>query len=487
MQNKVLELAKECDNAIDSQNNESVKRVIKKCSNMIKTLSDSNEIGYAYYCMGNLYATLDNCEVPALNSFRIAKKSSIDELDYHDLIYKIKTNEANQLSRQYRYIEALSIYDEFIKHVILSEAKIISLINAINNLCSIGNCIKNKNIAQYYFIKALMLKRVLLEIKNRPNINTYYHDLINDFLIQHPLQEQESIEDGIKSLQDIGSKDSFRKSEQEYRRWCLENILFLNHMNDLVPSYIDAKDTISFDYTINLDSDCFVKPHFAIAFANIKREFCFARYLAYEGISKKYPKFEEKHLGLASEYYNSDYSGKTERLKTSFRLALGLLDKLVNLLISFLKLDKSQIKGVIEFTPKFFKANLRSYSESNKFIKALYFVACELNNESEFRHDNVRNDKLLGEAKHLKELRNDLEHNWVHVLEFIIGDSKCCEQDYAKYIESEQLEDDTIRVLKLVRSCLLYFVFAIQLEESKRESYDSKLIKVEVPIWSNNK
>ncbi|MBK2256159.1 LA2681 family HEPN domain-containing protein [Francisella philomiragia] len=487
MQNKVLELAKECDKAIDSQNSESIKRVIKKCSNMIKTLSDSNEIGYAYYCMGNLYATLDNCEVPALNSFRIAKKNSIDELDYYDLIFRIKTNEANQLSKQCRYIEAISIYDEFIKHVKLSESKIISLIYTINNLCSIGNCIKNKNIAQYYFIKALMLKRVLLEIKSYPNIDTYYHDLINNFLIQHPLQEQENFEDSIKFLQDMGSKDLYRKSEQGYRTWCLEHILFLNYMNDLIFSYHDAKDTISFDYTINLGSDCFVKPHFAIAFANIKREFCFARYLAYEGISKKYPKFEEKHLGLASEYYNSDYSGKTERLKTSFRLAFGILDKLINLLISFLKIDKNQIKGVIEFTPKFFKANLKSYKESNKFIKALYFVACELNNDSEFRHDNVQNDLLLGEAKHLKNLRNDLEHNWVHVLEFIFGDSKCCEQDYATYIESEQLEYDTIKVLKLVRSCLIYLVFAVQIEENKQESNDGKLIKLEVPIWSSNK
>ena len=488
MQDKVLELAKQCDEAIDLQNHESIKRVIKKCSNIIKTLSNSNEIGYAYYCMGNLYAILDNCEVPALNSYRLAKKNAIDDLDYYDLVCKIKTNEANQLSRQHRYIEAFSIYDEFIKQVILSEAKIISLIHTINNLCSIGQFIKNKNVAQYYFIKALMLKRILLEIKDHVNITTYWHDFINDFLIQHPLQEQENIEDSIKSLQDIGSKDLFRKSEQEYRTWCLENILFLNHMNDLVPSYIDAKDTISFpDYTLNFIDDCTLKPHFAIAFANIKREFCFARYLAYEGISKKYPKFEEKHLGLASEYCNSDYSGKTERLKTSFRLAFGILDKLVNLLISFLKLDKSKIKDRIHFTPDFFKKNLNSYKENNKFINALYFVSCELNNESEFRHDNIRNDKLLGEAKHLKELRNDLEHNWVHVLAFIFGDSKCCEQGYAKYIESEQLENDTVKVLKLVRSCLIYFVFTIQLEESKQESDDSKLIKLEVPIWSSNK
>ncbi|MEY8767338.1 LA2681 family HEPN domain-containing protein [Francisella philomiragia] len=493
MQDKVLELAKESDNAIDSKDDDSIKKVIEKCSDMIETLSDSNEIGYAYYCMGNLYAALDNYEVPALNSYRLAKKSSIDELNYYDLICKIKTNEANQLSRQYRYIEAISVYDEFIRHIIPSESKIISLIHTINNLCSIGQFIKNKNIAQYYFIKALMLKRVLLEIKKIPNIDKHYHDhdQINTFLTQHPLQEQENIEDGIKSLQDIGSKDLFRKSEQEYRTWCLENILFLNHMNDLVFSYHDAKDTISFpDYIIDLDNDCFVKPHLAMAFANIKREFCFARYLAYEGISKKYPKFEEKHLGLASEYYNSDYSGKTERLKASFRFAFGLLDKSVNLLISYLKLDKNEIKKtkgcrIVEFKPKFFETHLKEFMRNNEFIKALYFVACELNNQSEFRHDNVQNDLLLGEAKHFKNLRNDLEHNWVHVLEFIFGDPKCCEQDYATYIESEQLEYDTIKVLKLVRSCLIYLVFAIQIEENKQESNDEKLIKLKVPIWSS--
>jgi hypothetical protein len=489
MQNKVLELAKKCDEVIATSDQGMINKQIICCFEMTDNLSDKNEIGYIYYCIGNLYATLGDHEIQALNSFRLAKKNiSTNRFDLYDLVCQIETNEANQLAKMGRSIETISIYYKFIEHAKLSEAKIISLINVHDNLCELGDIINNKHIAQYYFVKAIIFKRLLSEIANFPNINVYYKSIINDFLICHPLQENESAENSINALQDTGSKDSFRKSEQQYRTWCLENILFINHMNDLIFSYFDAKDTITFpDYQINLVDDCSSKPHFAIAFANIKREFCFARYLAYEGISKKYPKFEEKSLYLASDYYNSDYSGKTERLKTSFRLAFGVLDKLVNLLISFLKLDKELIKKnkyrTVEFKPKFFEIHLTNYLETNKYIKALYYVSCELNNESKFTQDNIQNNLLLGEAKHLKELRNDLEHNWVHVLEFILDDSKCCDQDYANYIESDQLESDTIEVLKLVRSCIIYLVFAVQLEENNQQSDGNLISSLEIPIW----
>ncbi len=92
---------------------------------------------------------------------------------------------------------------------------------------------------------------------------------------------------------------------------------------------------------------------------------------------------------------------------------------------------------------------------------------------------------ILGEAKYYKNLRNNLEHNWVHVLEFILDDERCCEQDYANYIESEQLESDTIKVLKLVRSCIIYLVFAVQLEENNRQ-LDGNSISLEIPIWKNS-
>ncbi|RTL13434.1 MAG: hypothetical protein EKK54_00135 [Neisseriaceae bacterium] len=490
MQSKVLDLAQKCDEMITVNDPDLIKNQIISCFEMIDGLLDNNEIGYIYYCIGNLYATLSNHEVQALNSFRLAKRYvSANRFEFYELVCQIETNEANQLAQMGRLIEAISIYYKFINHVKPSEAKIISLIHAVNNLCELWHIIDNKDIAQYYFVKAIIFKRLLLNIENSPHIDAYQKKLISDFLMQHPLQENEHVEDDICALQDTGSKDLFRKSEQQYRTWCLENVLFLNHMNDLVFSYFDAKDTITFpSYATKFSEGCkFMKPHFAIAFANIKREFCFARYLSYEGVGKKYPKFEEKDLKLASDHYNSDYSGKAERLKTSFKLAFGVLDKLVNLLISFLKLDKEKIAKTkncrtIEFKPKFFEIHLNSFLQSNKYIKALYFVSCELNNDSMFNQDNIKKDVLLGEAKYYKNLRNNLEHNWVHVLEFILDDEQCCEQDYADYIESEQLENDTIKVLKLVRSCIIYLVFAVQLEENNRQS-DGKSISLEIPIW----
>lgn len=490
MQDNVIKLAQQCDDIIATNNQNLITKHIDICFDTIKGISNKNKKAYIYYCIGNLYATLNDHEIQALNSFRLAKQNISDNtFDLYNLICQIKTNEANQLAKMGRSIEAISIYYKFINHANPSEAKIISLIHAINNLCDIGHLLNNKDVAQYYFVKAIVFKRLLSDIENAPDIDAYQKNLINKFLIQNQLQENEYIEDCICELQDVGGKDLFRKSEQQYRTWCLENVLFLNHMNDLVLSYFDAKDTITFpNYAAKFSEGCkFMKPHFAIAFANIKREFCFARYLAYEGISKKYPKFEEKNLKLASDHYNSDYSGKTERLKTSFRLAFGVLDKLINLLISFLKLDKEKIKKTkncrtIEFKPNFFEIHLHDFLKSNKYIKALYYISCDLDNG--YKSTEVQTEKLIAESKYLKQLRNDLEHNWVHVLEFILEDSKCCDQDYANYIESEKLESDTVKVLKLVRSCIIYLVFAVQLEEEKNKS-DGMTLRLEIPTWGN--
>lgn len=460
-------LAQDCDRIIKSKNANEIKKQIEICKSALNNYSVKVEIGKIYYFIGNLYQVLPSQSINTLNAFREALKLTPATVD---IFAHIKTNEANELLKLGRNIEALTIFDIYSSQVQLSEAKIISLIHGIDTICELAQLVRKKDISDFYYVKALILKKNLSAILERPTLDQYFHGVINSYLSRLLLTMGEAFTDAENALEDKGEPIP-DKAEHNYRNWCLNNVLFLNHMNDLTKSFFDMSDTVTFpDYI----TKCFKSPHYSIAFSSIKRDYCFARFLAYEGIFETYPKFEEGGLNLADDYL-SNFSGKAERLKSAFRLAFGVFDKISTFIANYFPVEQ-EIKRPM-FKPSFFEHNFDGASQKNKFLRAMYYVSCDLDDTSK------NNDpRLLADAKHLKDTRNNLEHNWLRVSE--VDEGKCCDDDYSSVITTERLEADTIKLLKLARACLMYLKFAVQIEEDERQQID-KAIGLDVPLWNS--
>jgi len=82
---------------------------------------------------------------------------------------------------------------------------------------------------------------------------------------------------------DLGSTDK----EKKYRKWCLDNILFLNALNDIQPHSVAAVDSLVQPPIISsIKNDPYPPPIIGF-FSQIKQEYVTARWMYYNGITNK--------------------------------------------------------------------------------------------------------------------------------------------------------------------------------------------------------
>jgi len=254
-----------------------------------------------------------------------------------------------------------------------------------------------------------------------------------------------------------------------YREWCLKNKLFLNHLNDITISSIANKDIIQFPDHITLPM---ITPYFSAAFSAIKREYCFARFMAFEGFNEIHPHYENKKLYLTDTLDFVRYEGYIEKLKTSLRLVFSVLDSLANLMYNYFFNDKPTKR--ISFTEEFIRKNFSNFD--NKFIDSLYWLALDLAGD-----DNIakKGKAPSPDGKIIRQIRNAIEHNWLRV-----SDYRETNKDFANFvITSNDLKDITLKTFKFIRSSILYFVLAVKVNENSKEADKRKLIPQQIPMY----
>ncbi|MDQ6958211.1 MAG: LA2681 family HEPN domain-containing protein [Mariprofundaceae bacterium] len=125
------------------------------------------------------------------------------------------------------------------------------------------------------------------------------------------------------------------KEEQEYRRWCLTQRLFLNPINDLGTYPIAARDIFGLpSITVSIK-----EPPVLYGFFNqLKQEYVSARYMYYEGICSDGVHFSDRDVALVNTLDYPAYSIAVEREKVAFRLLYSIFDKLAYFINSYWRL-----------------------------------------------------------------------------------------------------------------------------------------------------
>ncbi|HWQ20424.1 MAG TPA: LA2681 family HEPN domain-containing protein, partial [Methanotrichaceae archaeon] len=132
----------------------------------------------------------------------------------------------------------------------------------------------------------------------------------------------ESIEANNPSL---GSSDE----EQSYRKWCLDNRLFLNPLNDLGPVITAAEDSLA---PPEMMAGTRGGPGYIECLNELKQEFASARYIYYMGISSGRPHFSDRGVILFNTPDYPAYSLAIEDVKMAFRIFYSIFDKIACLL-----------------------------------------------------------------------------------------------------------------------------------------------------------
>lgn len=103
--------------------------------------------------------------------------------------------------------------------------------------------------------------------------------------------------------------------ERAYLQWCLDNVLFLNPLNDVERASVAARDILGLPtFVTSLD-----EPPVVIGMANdLKQAFASARWLFWEGIDGDAPHFSDREVLLYNTFDYPCYGLSVEKVKKPF-------------------------------------------------------------------------------------------------------------------------------------------------------------------------
>lgn len=258
--------------------------------------------------------------------------------------------------------------------------------------------------------------------------------------------------------------------EQSYRRWCLQQCLFLNPLNDTGPHSIAARDVMQLPtFITSLDE----RPVVLGLFNQLKQEFVSARWLYFEGITAQDMHFSDRDVAL---YNTLDYPAlglAAEKVKLAFRMSYSLFDKIAFFLNHYLKLGISETQVTFRHIWRDKKNGaLRPAFDNaeNLAFRGLYWLSKDF-------FDPDLKDTTEPEARACHELRNHLEHKYVKLHSMAVPRASSTvehfdlfEDDLAHSLSVADLERRALRVLKLARSSLIYLLLGMHQEETRRRA-----------------
>jgi tetratricopeptide (TPR) repeat protein len=368
-------------------------------------------------------------------------------------------NLGNALQRQFRISEALGCYDSVnllrldIPQSWINRSRTLMMLNTVSNSYSIQML---EQVKKGY-------ENILSSQEIPPPWFDYYKQQINYF--------QKQITKACKkdNIQ-LDSHDSDKTKVEysnlsSYRQFCLNNGLTLSEHGLYCACAASARDNLTIPTLSGVVGD-FVVP-MEMVLNRLKSEFSFARHLYYGYLAEE-TDYDLLHDSCFSELFNDELLGiDVEKLRTAFRACFGILDKIGIAICELFDVYPPNEKVYFQSFWQLDRDNRRDKFNSIKSpgLLALYSIATDLN------------DRKGGEWSFLKDLRNDLEHEFV-----VIHKAETPSDIYKSYDFIDQIvfiqEKDFLnhleRLLQLTRSAIFSFVFAVR-DKALKEKQDDKI------------
>lgn len=307
--------------------------------------------------------------------------------------------------------------------------------------------------------------------------------------IAHSLKRVDALYDWARFSFDVDACPlGSSKKERDYRAWCLQERLFLNPLNDLGPHAVAARDVITFPSIAQTKEEGgpWVPEVYGI-YNQLTQEFVSARYLAYEAIQSapRHKHFSDKDVLL---YNTLDYRVLrlwVEKLKMSYLSAFASFDKMAYLINHYWKLGVKQDKvnfGSIWYQDREKKILRPEFDGVENWpLRGLFGISRDLH----WRSDG--DFPTEPQARLLHNVRNHIAHKYLAVHDdFCFSVSQRASQlppsDLSYRISDQELCAATIKLLKLVRSALIYLSLAVHCHENQKRAGDQGLYG-EMPLF----
>jgi hypothetical protein len=277
--------------------------------------------------------------------------------------------------------------------------------------------------------------------------------------------------------------------EQTYRKWCRSEKLFLNPLNDLGPLTIAGRDVLTLP---PLCTPVAAKMPWTIGFFNqMKQEFVSARYMYYQGITSTVSHFSDYRVLLLNTLDYPSYALAVERQRTAFRVAYSILDKVGFFLNDYFSAGRKpqDVSFRKIWYEKDNKTLLRRFVNNKNWpLRGLFWLSKDL-------FDKDMHTSTEPDARALDEMRNRLEHRYLQVHETWAAGvgiprrrGNAVSPRYS--VSRDNLEDKTLRLLKLSRAALIYLSLAVHQEERlrhQRRRATSLIAQMPIYTWEDDR
>ena len=290
-------------------------------------------------------------------------------------------------------------------------------------------------------------------------IKNFHQDYVNDFLTKElTLPKFE-----VKNL-----------AEVDYRHHILLNRLFLEPCLDILDDICFAVDSLNLPLS---KDEKLINKEFIGLFNQIKQEYNTARYLWYESTVVRDPLVTDiiKHISDNELDFvilddTANHSHRENLLRISFKTTYSIFDRIAFFLneyfsiglprnrVNFKNIWKTELrdsKGEVDCQVP--NPIMAAYGH-NALVKAMYWA------QKDFYEDKKTNITSPN-AEPIFNMRNDMEHNCIRTVEIIPENIK--EYSFTKFTTEYQIENNTYKLLKLLREIIIYLCLAINLEENK--------------------
>lgn len=357
---------------------------------------------------------------------------------------KLLVNLSTALKRQFRLSESLRYYD-----IVNSQGLDIpqAQVNRSDTLKIL------KRVSNNYSVK--MLQEVIdgykLASKSK-SIPVSWSEYYEKLSLSH---QDQLIKMGlaVDNIEPEATKQEY-ENLSGYRKFCVENHLTLSEHSLYCACAGSARDNLTIPLMHCSIGGEFI-PKMEMVLNRLKSEFSLARRNYFEYFHPSQVDIELLHEDCFTELLNSELLGiPVEKLRTSFRLCFGILDKIA---LAICELYEIKPNGQIYFH-NFWRLNDDGRRDMFEAIKnpgllALYSIATDLN-----IHKN-------GEWACFKDWRNSLEHGF-----FIVLDNEYSSDPYESFSTSKEIEKIALKeflyfleqMLQLTRSAIFSFVFSVR-------------------------
>lgn len=469
-------LAHQIDKATDESDLQGVQNALSEIKQYNFELLSDIECASLYFFKANCYQSLriiDNehlqwawenehitKEIICLRlSLKILKKLPIAE-DKTDLRFRVRTNLANLFSHLGRFVEAIAYWDEAI-------AEYPTFAMAIANK---GNCLFHY--ARYVYDPShqfILLSESFQHLTKGLYLGLEPHAKIG---VSKQVLHLLTLEDWEQVDRSYANEEPAKETEEaQYRKWCTEHQLFINPLNDVLNNQLVQHDILTFpSMTIENKSEYQGTPEAFGIYNQLKQEYVSARYTVYAALqaSQQEIHFSDKETALYDLLDFRCYQLWVEQLKMAFLSLYAIFDKLAFLINHYWQLNTPAHKIAFKTIWYNKKTLHRCFAESENWaLRGLFWLSKDF-------YINQTTISTEPEAYHLNQIRNHIAHKYLKVYNGeIVSSTKNFAQDETFYpITSTDFIEQTIKLLKLVRSSLIYLPLAVYIEEAKQDKSD---------------